>query len=362
MTGAVCATALVCLLFALTAPRLGKLLPPATATRLLVPAAVAVAASTLFVLGELGFTWLGQVPAIAALGPWSPKRLDALDPVPDPLAAASLVLLAAAVAHASLTVVRRLRALAAVYRITRGPRTADPVIIVDNAWPDAFTTPAPAARIVITTGLLTALTPQERQVVLAHEHSHLNHRHIWWILAAELAAGVNPLLRRTAKAAGQAVERWADEDAARSVGDRPLVARTIARAALLQHHAPHPGAGAAPVAAATGSDVPARVHALLGRPPRRRPLALTTLAALLVASTVATVAVERTGEHLFDRAAQPPPATVRDHVHMHARVPAPHHAHTPAPGRVTRHLHSSLMPALARDRADRDTGGDRLSG
>ncbi|WP_329133335.1 M48 family metalloprotease [Streptomyces sp. NBC_01476] len=345
MTDALWATLVACLLFILTAPSLGRRLPPSTATRLLVPASLAIAASTLLLLGVLALTWLGQLPAVAALGPWSTSRLQAIDPVPDPLAAVSLLLLTAAAVRTAVTVTRRLRALAVVYQAARGPRSADPVIVLDSAWPDAFTTPAPAARIVVTSGLLQALTPAERRVVLAHEHSHLVHRHVWWTLAAELAAGVNPFLRPTATAAGHAVERWADEDAARSVGDRQLVARTIARTALLQHDAPR---WAGPSAlAATGGDVSGRVHALLARPPRRRPFALAALTALLIASALATYALERSGEQLFDVAALPAhtrtvgPAA--HHFHRHVTSPAAHvtgattHPRRPA-HHATRHI------------------------
>jgi hypothetical protein len=46
-------------------------------------------------------------------------------------------------------------------------------------------------------------------VVLAHETSHLLHNHAWWLLAADLAAAANPLLRPTARTAARCVERWA---------------------------------------------------------------------------------------------------------------------------------------------------------
>jgi hypothetical protein len=100
------------------------------------------------------------------------------------------------------------------------------------------------------------------------------------------------------------VERWADEDAARDVGDRDVVARTIARTALLQHAAYQPERAA--TAAATGGDVPRRVRALLAPPPRQHPLALAALAGLLVAGVLATVAVERSGDRLFDQASARP--------------------------------------------------------
>jgi beta-lactamase regulating signal transducer with metallopeptidase domain len=301
MTPAVCGAVLAVVLFAVTAPRLGRRLPPALATRLLVPASLVMAACTMFVLGLLAFTWLGQLPLISSLGEWSVTRLDASDPVPESLAALSLVLLAVATVRVVLRVVRRVRSLASFYRIYRDLPSAGSVIVVDSERLDAFATPAPSGRVIVTTGLLRALNPAERRAVLAHEQSHLAHRHIYWTLAADLAAAFNPLLGPTATTVGHAVERWADEDAARTVGDRQLVARTIARAALLKHQ--HRDVEDALTAAATGGDVPRRVRALLDPPPRRRPLAFAVLAALLVAGTVATVAVEQSGDRLFDHAA-----------------------------------------------------------
>jgi hypothetical protein len=109
-------------------------------------------------------------------------------------------------------------------------------------------------------------------------------------MAADLAAAINPLLRPTARVIAHAVERWADEDAADAVGDRRLVARTLARTALLQHR---PISGGA--VAATGGDVVNRVRALLAPTPTRHPSALAVLLVLLLTTAVAAGAVQRTG-------------------------------------------------------------------
>lgn len=312
MTGAVCGAILAIVAFAIAAPLVGRHLSPALATRLLVPASVATAASTLFVLGALAATWLGQLPPIAAFGPWSTTRLDAADPVPDPVAVVSLVLLAVATGWAVIWGVRRVRALLAVYRDYRDLRPAGSVIVLDSATVDAFATPAPSGRIVVTAPLWNALAPDERRVVLAHERSHLTHRHVWWTLAAELASAINPLLRPTTSAIRRAVERWADEDAAVRVADRTLVARTIARTALLQHDRARSGRLAQ---SATGGDVPQRVRALLEPPPRRRPLALLALCAVVTVTAAATLSVERTSDHLFDQA-----DTQATHQHHHHSI------------------------------------------
>src|SRR6202043_669909 len=77
VTAAVCGALLAVVIFAVTAPRLGRHLPPALATRLLVPTTLVMAAATVIVLGLLASAWLAQLPPIAAMGTWSASRLDA---------------------------------------------------------------------------------------------------------------------------------------------------------------------------------------------------------------------------------------------------------------------------------------------
>ena len=185
---------------------------------MLVAGSLAVTASTLFVLAVVAFTWVGQLPEIAALGPWSTATLRQDDPIPDPAAIGATLLLPLLAAQASSN-----RSSGAAERCSpcsaaagTYPSTSS-LVVVDTDRADAFTTPQRRGRIVVTTGLLRALEPAERRVVLAHETSHLDHRHPWWVLAAELAAAVNPLLGRTARTVAHAVERWADEDAATAV-------------------------------------------------------------------------------------------------------------------------------------------------
>jgi Zn-dependent protease with chaperone function len=287
----------VSLLVAATGPALGRRLPPAAATRLLVAASVLVAGCSVFVTGVMAFTWIGQLPLVAAFGGWSAATLRSADPIPTEAAAASTVLLLPAAARWVVVVARRCAALIAAYRSCRHLTAAGALVVVDDQRPDAFTTPQPAGRIVVTTGLLQALTGDERRVVLAHETSHLLHRHTWWLLIADLAAAANPLLRPTARAAARCVERWADEDAATAIGDRRLAVLTrnpdLARTLAL---------------AATGGDVPSRVRALLAPPPPPRPVSVAALAALLLVLSAATVMVQHRGEQLFEHAGRHPVA------------------------------------------------------
>ena len=107
-------TMLVSMLFAALAPPLGRRLPPARATRVLVGGGLAVTASALFVLAVVAFTWIGQLPAIAALGPWSPSALRRDNPIPDPAAAGATLVLTLLAAQGARVVLRRSRALVAV--------------------------------------------------------------------------------------------------------------------------------------------------------------------------------------------------------------------------------------------------------
>jgi Zn-dependent protease with chaperone function len=302
MNAAVIAALAACLAFAAAGPYLARALPPQAAVRLLVPPAVLAAGCAVFVVATVTFTLIGQLSEVAELGRWSPHALHVLDPIPAPVAAAAGALLVAAGAWAMGRAWRTGRAVLAAHRLGRhlDEYGDSPVVVVDSDQPDAFTTPGLRARTVVTTGMLAALDPDGRRVLLAHEQSHRTHRHTWWILAAELAAAVNPLLRPTAAAVRDATERWADEDAARVV-DRRLVAATIARVALLGSTS----AGSAALAAAAGGRVPRRVAALLRPRPRLRLSHLTVLTAVTAAVLLGACAVERTGERLFEHARNP---------------------------------------------------------
>jgi Zn-dependent protease with chaperone function len=283
--------------YALGGPRLARRLRPPAAARALVFAALVVAASSLVVLGAVAATWIGQLPEVGRLGWWSAATLRAESPIPRVPAIACAVLVCLAVANLTRTGWRRVRVLFGLSRCCRELRATDGVILLDSERRDAFTTTPPNARIVVTTGLLDRLSADEGRALFAHERSHLDHRHGWWILTADLAAAVNPLLVPTAGAVRRAVERWADEDAARVVGDRGLVARSLARTALLVN-AP----AAVPVAAASGGDVGDRVRAMLGPPPRTSPLPAAVLAVMLLLAVVASGTVPYDADLLFDRA------------------------------------------------------------
>ena len=305
MNLAVLAALAACFGFCMAGPYLARMLPPRAAVPLLVPSAVMAASCAVFVLGTVVFTWVGQLAEVAEYGTWSPHALHVLNPIPAGVAVAAGTLLVPAAAWFIGSAARTGWALLAVHRACRHltSTTGAAVVVVESGDLQAFTTPGLHARIVVTTGMLAALDPPGRQVLLAHEQSHRTHRHIWWTLTADLAAAVNPLLRPTARAIRDATERWADEDAAR-ICDRRLVAATIAHVALLSAHRP-----TSAVAAATGGQVPRRVAAMLHPPPRIRARDLAVLVALTLAVALGAFAVERAGEALFEHAKKPVTAT-----------------------------------------------------
>jgi Zn-dependent protease with chaperone function len=287
------------IVFTTTAPGLVRRVRPAVAVRLVVACALAVTGAGVFVLSSIAFTWLAQHPDVARAGDWSTQKLHATDPIPVAVAIMCTVLVTAAAASLGYDTGRRLRGVRAVRAAVRLHTGPGDVIVVDDERPDAFATPGRHGRIVVTSGLMNALTPPEQRVILAHERSHLRHRHSSWLAVMHAVTGANPLLRRTAHAIGRAVERWADEDAAAAVGDRRLVAHTLARASLLRKH------GTAAVwgtLAATGGDVPARVRALLAPPSTRGRVATVVLLFILLGAAVTAVMMQRTADALFDAA------------------------------------------------------------
>lgn len=155
--------------------------------------------------------------------------------------------------------------------------------VLDCDEPIAYAAPGDPGCVVISRGLLDALEPRERQVVVAHERAHLRHGHHRYLLAGELSVAIVPLLRPLVTRLRLATERSADETAVDAFdGDRLLVARTIARAAITR--SAHFGL----VGGFGGGSVPARVHALIGPPDSATSIALGMAAGAITAATAMT--------------------------------------------------------------------------
>jgi Zn-dependent protease with chaperone function len=188
-----------------------------------------------------------------------------------------------------------------------------PLMVLDDDHADAYALPGRPGRIVVTAGMLRALPAPERAALLAHERAHLTSRHHLFLAAAEYAAVLHPALRQLRTPLGYHLERWADEDAARSVGDRAVTARAVGRAALAAARTPRRQRPLLAPAAAAGP-VPRRVAALLSPQPagltsplpgtgtRRRMVAALALAACLAVSTAATVEATTDLHHAVESA------------------------------------------------------------
>jgi beta-lactamase regulating signal transducer with metallopeptidase domain len=291
---------LACALLALRGERLAQVLPPATAVRAITAATLACALGAGFVLAVGAFTVLAEIPSIANAGQWSIPVLRGGDPIPALLGLLPAIAVTMLMARALHRAAQHAQDLAAAQATCRrlGPATSGLVIVPDDE-PDAYTLPGLSGRVVVSTGMLRALRADERRVLLAHEDSHLRHRHHAYVQLSDLAAAANPLLRSSARAVRLSVERWADEDAAQRSGDRTLAARALARAALAR---PHPPTATAPILGAVRSAVAQRVAALLAPPPQRRPLTTLAITALIGAVVCAAVGTGKITEHRFEQA------------------------------------------------------------
>lgn len=296
--------AVAALLGAVARP-VARRLPPATSVRLLVPAALVTAVAGGFGLAVAAFSTVAQDTEVAELGHWSTSALRRLTGIPVPFGVLAGVLVALLLMLSARRLAVGLRQLwSADATCRRLGRDVGGLVIVEDEHPDAYAVQGLRGRVVVSTGMLAALAPAERRVMFAHEASHLAHRHTLLVQLADVAAAANPLLRPVAGVVREGVERWADEDAARQVGDRRLAARALARAALATGAVGGPSRRASVAAlGVAGSSAVARATALLEPAPRpRRLLAAALLLATLVAGAGA-LAAEHITEHDFERAA-----------------------------------------------------------
>ncbi|WP_051839930.1 M56 family metallopeptidase [Streptomyces sp. NRRL F-5126] len=282
---------------ALMAPSAARKLRPFLASWLLALAAVVAGAGWAAALGMLGFTLIDRFPDLAAEGGWSSGELAEHMPVGWPVAAVCALTLVACAGALAVAVYRRGRLLLVARRHSRALAPGREIEVVDDAEPDAYALPGSPGRIVVTSGMLRALDKDERGALIAHERTHLRHRHHVFLLVFHLAGAVNPLLRPVERAGAFALERWADEEAAVAVGDRPLVARAVARAALAAGRRPRHGL------AVTGGPVPQRVQALLAPPPPSRRYLVVAHVALMAVCGISLILSAQDMDHLFDMAA-----------------------------------------------------------
>lgn len=219
------------LILAAVAPIAGRWLSPAAATRVLGAVAVLAVAATLTTLALLAIG--GVLRPIASVGwgldPDTARALLAADSVPWPLGAAAIALLAAGTARATAVLRGERAALRDLRRVVAGHHGE--LLVLTDERPYAYAVPSGLGTIIVSTGMLGALNAGERRAMLAHERAHLSGHHHRYRLASRLAAAVNPALAQLDSQMSFQIERWADEHAATTTG-RPIVARSLARAAL----------------------------------------------------------------------------------------------------------------------------------
>jgi Peptidase family M48 len=278
------------------AARLADRLPPRHAAWLISAGSVASALSALTVLALLASDLVGQLPLFAHEGHWSGAALRHHELTEPGVAAVAMALLLAAGAGLAVAARRLGLALLAAYRASS--EMAGELVVLPSGPAQAAAVPGRPGRVVVAESLLAALNSGERRALLAHERAHLAHGHHWHRGAVALAAAANPLLRPLRASIVYSTERWADEDAAAAVGERRDVATALARVALLSQ-----GSAASARLALAAQAVPARVTALLARPPRARPLLVAALAVIPLVGIVAVADLLEQTDRLFDLAA-----------------------------------------------------------
>jgi len=228
-------------------------LRPDVATWTLTLLAGGSALAVLWAVGVLALGFAVEQPALSAAFGWCRALFSSHDHISAPVGVAAWIALVVMVASLIRTVCRRRRAV----------RPVDEDLIHSDV-PIAFAVPGRPGTVVVSTGMLNCLAPDEQRALFAHERSHLRRHHHRFLQIAEMAAAVAPILAPLRAQVRFSTERWADEDAASELGDRRIVARAIARAAL----ATSGGSATAPVMGFTGLTTAARVEALLDRPMR----------------------------------------------------------------------------------------------
>ena len=278
---------------------------PWTAVPLLAAGSLISAASAGVVLGLLALAVLGRIPFVADLGGWSGDTLEVAVPVPPPVGVAAAGIAVVLITRTLWRAGSILLLLARSEQLGRRLRAGGgPIVILDDDAADAFTLAGLRGCVVISRGLLQALGPAERRMLIGHELSHLRRRHHLYVHAVDLAVAANPLLYGAADAVRLGVERWADEDAAQPTGDRGAAGAALAMTALirtsLRRGTVRDAGPVVPVLGAVTSHVTHRARALLDPAPRGTTTTIamiTLLVATIAATSACAVQVHAGFEH-----------------------------------------------------------------
>lgn len=290
------------LLLTALGPPLVTRLAPRRAYPALTLVAVISAATWVYGWALVALVGLGQLPVVASLGRWSAASVRADQPLPAWVGALAVTVVTSAGAAGAAAATGRLTALLAAERlVNRDP--ARRLLLLPDELPDAFTVGGiTGGRIAVSVGMLRVLDDRERAAMLAHEQAHVDGRHHLPRLVVSVCAAVDPLLRHLPARTVVLTERAADEVAAAAVGDRQLVARALARAAVARQRHAHPTSRSAVAPAFGVQDVSARVRALLAPAPSHSLGPLLPLVPLVLAAALLTVETSRAVEQVFELA------------------------------------------------------------
>jgi Zn-dependent protease with chaperone function len=167
----------------------------------------------------------------------------------------------------------RTRTHAEAARITgRRVGGGNAAFVLDVSRPAVYCVPGRPPTIVLTTGALAVLDPDQLAAVLAHERAHLAGRHHLLLAVTRSLAAVAPVVPLFARGAGAVAglaEMRADDVAARRGGGE-RGRRTLLAALFAMGSGATVAQGPAAWLAATGGVVAARVRRLADPPPRAR--------------------------------------------------------------------------------------------
>lgn len=181
---------------------------------------------------------------------------------------------------------------AAAVRLVGRP-IGDHVIVVDSGRPAAYCVVGQPSAIVVTTGAMQALAPEELAAVLAHEQAHLAGRHYHLLTVLRALSAVAPhitLITQGERRIATLLEMCADDQAARRHSRKALLSGLVALSGAAQP---------AHALAAAGVSVLARAERLASLPTRRglaqARLALSGAVAIMGAAPLAVVALVASG-------------------------------------------------------------------
>ncbi|MEU2335046.1 M56 family metallopeptidase [Streptomyces sp. NPDC006654] len=241
-------------------------LHPRSATTLLTWVAAVTALCSTVCLALLMVVGTAQLPGNPLPDGWSDPEVRDSVPRHEIVGKAAIPALLAVLAAGTRTLLRHHRVRGRAHAALNG-LPATEVAVLPDARPYAYALPGgPRDRIVVSTAMLAHLASRERRALFAHERAHLAARHHRHLLLVRLAACANPFLLPLRTAVAYTAERWADEEAAGTVGSRRTVARAIGTAALVSRGTPAPTLAGL----AAPGPLPRRVAALLAPAPAVR--------------------------------------------------------------------------------------------